>query len=143
MEQLEVKQKMIAESIKVDVSKLTNKVMSTKLKELEIDGTGNKEALTNRLFAALKLELPKGDQKPPETKPPVPTKGMLKSAGFYAKWKAGRTNVQNQESPIFDWQNAIWEKTVSMSHSHARLLNAQTETSGIKYVQVEKKSDKE
>ncbi len=71
-----------------------------------------------------------------------PPKGMKATAGFYARYSAGRTNAPNEESPLYDFDKLTYERTISLPHSQAKLLNSQKLNSGVIFKQVETKTSK-
>ncbi len=71
-----------------------------------------------------------------------PADGMKATAGFYAKYTAGRTNAPNEESPLYDFTKLTYRRTLSLPHAQAKLLNSQKENSGDIYKQVDTKTSK-
>lgn len=132
--------KALADHYKMDAGDLKNKFLSDKLIDLKLDGTGNKETLSGRLFDALKLKVIDVPVEKPVKVAPV--EGMKKTAGYYAIWKAERTNVPNAEAPVFNWKAMTYIRTLSLPHSQAKILQSQSETSGMKYKIVKSKSDR-
>jgi hypothetical protein len=130
---MEMKTKAIATHYDVDVDDVKNKFLSDKLKGMNLDGTGNKTALTDRLIEALDIVI---DSNIEPVQPEKPIKKNSK-AGLYQKYQAVMSTNPQGEAPVMDWNNKLTLKKIRLPHSVARMLNAQKVNSGIEYVLID------